>query len=231
MSLAPSRRGSGGGEKPGTGEGVDPAKTYLAGGGSVRDAAHVWRWMRFDVPLRVTGLSAIAIVWSAFQPEGVKALGLAMPFGAGAWIWLSLLWFATLAACVVFVRRVTRSASRPTWGALALEAPFFLVLNPFAEEVFFRGFAQLRLAGVVGPAPALLVVAVAFGFHHRLAGFTMPFLLWSTLGGLLFGAVLVHYSSLVPALFLHSAADVGIFIVGPWWTLRRRKVAPPGGGR
>ena len=186
-----------------------------------RDFAYVWRWMRLDLPLRIVPFAALPVVWSVVWGPGIGSLGLRIPYGPTAWIWIGLMAVAVFAACVVFVRKALDWSANSTPGAMALELPFFLIVNPFVEEILFRGFFQGRLATLTGFPVALVVVSLVFGFHHALAGFRLRFLLWATLGGLLFGSVAQHFSSIAPAILLHSAADLGIFLVGPWIAARR----------
>ena len=194
----------------------------LRGQPKQRDFAYVWRWMRLDLPLRIAPFVALPVAWSVAWGPGIESLGLRIPYGPTAWIWIGLLAVGVFAACVVFVRKALNWSASSTPGAMALELPFFLIVNPFAEEILFRGFFQGRLATLTGFPVALVVVSFVFGFHHALAGFRLRFLLWATLGGLLFGAVAQQFSSIAPAILLHSAADLGIFLVGPWIAARRR---------
>ncbi len=188
-----------------------------------RDFLYVWRWMRIDLPMRIVPFVALPVVWSLVWGSGLGSVGLHIPYGPTAWIWIALMAVAVFAACVVFVRKALNWSANSTPGAMALELSFFLIVNPFAEEILFRGFFQGRLATLTGFPVALVIVSLVFGFHHALAGFRLPFLLWATLGGFLFGAVAHHFSTIVPAILLHSAADLGIFLVGPWIAARRSR--------
>ncbi len=187
-----------------------------------RDFAYVWRWMRLDLPLRIVPFVALPVAWSVVWGSGIGTVGLQIPYGPTGWIWIGLLAVGVFAACVVFVRKALNWSASSTPGAMALELPFFLIVNPVAEEILFRGFFQSRLATLTGSPVALVVVSFVFGFHHAFAGFGWRFLLWATLGGLLFGTVAQQFSSIAPAILLHSAADLGIFLIGPWIAARRR---------
>ncbi len=191
-----------------------------------RTFEHVWRWFRIDVPARVLPLTAIPLIWALIWGGGLDSIGLSAGFAPWAWLPLLPLSIAVALVSAEFIRRQGASGSLATPGALALELPFFLALNPIAEELFFRGFAQGRLSELIGFVPALLIVAFVFGFHHALAGFQRPFLILATVGGLLFGATLLIYDSVLPAIALHIAADIGIFILGPWWSARSRRAIP-----
>lgn len=194
--------------------------------GPTRTFGHVWTWFRVDVPARVLPLTAIPLIWALIWGGGVDSVGLSA--GLPVWAWLPLVPLAIVVALVSaeFIRRQGAAGSRASPGALALELPFFLALNPIAEELFFRGLVQGRLSELIGFVPALLIVAFVFGFHHALAGFQRPFLILATGGGLLFGATLFIYDSVFPAIALHIAADIGIFILGPWWSARSRRAIP-----
>ena len=201
----------------------DDASGRTATAVSIRTGRSVWRWFRIDVPARVLPLIAIPLVWAVGWGGGVGAVGLKAEFPGWWWIAFGLLAVAVALVSTWFVVRQGGSGSQATPGALALELTFFLVLNPVAEELFFRGLAQRQLEGVVGFVPALLLVSVVFGFHHALAGFRRPFLILATVGGLLFGTVMAVYDSVLPAIGLHIAADIGIFVAGPWWAERRAR--------
>ena len=190
----------------------------------MRTGPEVWRWFRLDVPARVLPLTAIPLLWAVAWGGGVGAVGLKAEFPGWWWLTATVMAIVVVLVCVWFVVRQGGTGSRATMGALALELPFFLVLNPVAEELFFRGLAQRQLEGVIGFLPALVLVSVVFGFHHALAGFRRPFLILATVGGLLFGSVMAVYDSVLPAIGLHVAADIGIFVAGPWWAARSERV-------
>lgn len=202
--------------------GPDDASGRTATPISIRTGRSVWRWFRIDVPARVLPLIAIPLVWAVGWGGGVGAVGLNTDFSGWWWIGVALMGIAVVLVSTWFVVRHGGSGSRATPGALALELPFFLVLNPVAEELFFRGLVQRQLEGVAGFVPALLLVSVVFGFHHALAGFRRPFLILATAGGLLFGTVMAVYDSVLPAIAVHIAADIGIFVAGPWLAERGR---------
>ena len=184
----------------------------------------VWRWFRVDVPVRVLPLILIPLIWAIFWEGGVEAVGLTTHIQPQWWIPILLMAIVVFFVCVVFITKRGGVGSRPTAGALGLELPFYLILNPIAEELFFRGLLQRQVAEVIGLLPALLLVSVLFGFHHVLAGFKRPFLILATIGGLLFGAVMVACNSVLPSIALHVVADIGMFLVGPWWVSRSTMV-------
>ena len=87
------------------------------------------------------------------------------------------------------------------------------MLNPVAEELFFRGAAMFGLASLIGMPWAIVVTSLVFGLHHGLdRQFPRSFLVLGTLGGLLFGIAAAHFDSVVPAIVLHVAADAVIFV-------------------
>jgi membrane protease YdiL (CAAX protease family) len=124
------------------------------------------------------------------------------------------------------------------------------LLGPLAEEVLFRGFLLLWLVRMAGwrPWPALLVSAIAFGLAHAdnltsplfsigaswylgrpdLVGRVLtsilfndlPYVLMLSLGGVVFGWLVLRWGSLWPAVGLHSAINF-------WWLLLEGVEGPP----
>lgn len=95
-------------------------------------------------------------------------------------------------------------ASGPALALLALA-----VVPGFAEELFFRGLMQTRLATALGPWPAIAVTAAAFGALHLdpVQG-SLAFVV-----GLWLGWVTQRYASLWPAIAAHvvnNAVFVGL---------------------
>jgi membrane protease YdiL (CAAX protease family) len=84
-----------------------------------------------------------------------------------------------------------------TGPALAMVA--LAVVPGFAEELFFRGLMQTRLANALGPWPAIVVASAAFGALHLdpVQG-TVAFVV-----GMWLGWVTQRYESLWPAIAAH----------------------------
>ena len=128
--------------------------------------------------------------------------------------WLLTLLLAVGAGLVslAYRRWLWRPRAAPDRSALALELPFFVVLNPVAEELFFRGAALFGLANLVGMPWAIAITSVVFGVHHVLARFPVSFLVLGTLGGAMFGIMTAQFGSIVPAIVMHAAADLAVFV-------------------
>jgi sodium transport system permease protein len=84
----------------------------------------------------------------------------------------------------------------------------FVVVAGF-EELFFRGYLFSALRAGSGPAMAVIVSAVLFGFFHVLVtgAFGLERLLPSTLLGLVLGWVCLRSGSVLPAMLLHACYD------------------------
>ena len=169
--------------------------------------------MRWDVPTRIALLIAAPLVWIAVADIDPAAIGLTLGLGGLDWV-LVAVWSAGVALVTLTYRRwllPVRSASDRS--ALALELPFFGVLNPVAEELFFRGGAMFGLASLVGMPWAIAITSLVFGFHHQLdRRFPFSFLVLGTLGGAIFGIAAAMFGSIVPAIVLHAVADLVIFV-------------------
>lgn len=90
-----------------------------------------------------------------------------------------------------------------------------------AEELLFRGVvlaALVERAGL-GPWPAVLLAAVAFGACHYVEDPRIrPFVPWAVWEGVLLGAMFVATGSLLAVALAHAAHDVGGF----WLFARQR---------
>lgn len=192
---------------------------------SARTASQVWSWFKFDVPLRILPLMLLPLIWANVWGGGLQSIGINPDIALKWWLWTMLLAALVFGACLVFILGIGGRGSRPTNRALWLELPFYLFLNPVAEELFFRGWIQPQLGGIISGVPALVLVSIVFGFHHALAGFTRPFLILATIGGILFGVVTMSSGSVIPAIGLHISADIGLFLIGPWWLARAHRRA------
>ena len=169
--------------------------------------------MRWDVPTRIVFLIGAPLIWIAVAGIDPSAIGLRLGLAPLDWILIAL-WSVGVALVTLSYRRwlwpVRAVAGR---SALALDLPFFLVLNPVAEELFFRGAAMFGLASLIGMPWSIVVTSLVFGLHHGLdRQFPRSFLVLGTLGGLLFGIAAAHFDSVAPAIVLHVAADAVIFV-------------------
>ncbi len=197
---------------------------------SWRDA---WAWMRWDVPTRILLLIAVPLIWITVAGIDPAAIGLRLDIGLRDWLLIAALSLGAGLVSLAYRRWLWRPRAAPDRSALALELPFFAVLNPFAEELFFRGAAMFGLANLVGMPWAIAITSVVFGVHHALARFPVSFLILGTLGGALFGIVTAHFWSIVPAIIMHAAADVAIFVAAGhmaargWASDESPRVEPP----
>ena len=169
--------------------------------------------MRWDVPTRVAFLIGAPLIWIAVAGIDPSAIGLRLGLAPLDWILIAL-WSVGVALVTLSYRRwlwpVRAAGDR---SALLLNLPFFLVLNPVAEELFFRGAAMFGLANLIGMPWSIVVTSLVFGLHHGLdRQFPRSFLVLGTLGGLLFGIAAAHFESVAPAIVLHVAADAVIFV-------------------
>ena len=175
--------------------------------------------MRWDIPLRIFPLIAVPLAIVGFSSISTEQIGLADVQDDAWWIVMVALLVPVFLVSLLFSMRymVGYSFSK---AALPLEILFYLILNPVAEEMFFRGLAQSQLAYLLGTEISIIAVAFIFGFHHWLAGFSFKFLCLATVGGFVFGVISAGSGSILPAVLLHSAADLGLFIIGPWYAYR-----------
>lgn len=195
-----------------------------------RDA---WAWMRWDVPTRIVLLIAAPLIWIAVAGIDPSAIGLQLNLGLSDWLLTILLAAGAGLVSLAYRRWLWRPRAAPDRSALALELPFFAVLNPIAEELFFRGAALFGLANLVGMPWAIAITSVVFGVHHVLARFPVSFLILGTLGGAMFGIVTAHFWSIIPAIVMHAAADLAIFVAAglmarrAWPNGHSQAVEPP----
>ncbi|MCY4109491.1 MAG: hypothetical protein OXG11_10725, partial [Chloroflexi bacterium] len=85
-----------------------------------RDFPYVWRWMRIDLPMRIVPFVALPVVWSLVWGPGLGSVGLHIPYGPTAWIWIALMAVVVFAACVVFFPKALTGPATCTPGPLAL---------------------------------------------------------------------------------------------------------------
>lgn len=97
---------------------------------------------------------------------------------------------------------------RPTMLAFLAMA---VIAAPVSEEAAFRGYAMGILRKAFPPVASLIVVAVLFALAHLTQGFYLTKLTVYFLAGLMFGVTARRAASLVPAMVVHSAADLTFF--------------------
>jgi membrane protease YdiL (CAAX protease family) len=129
--------------------------------------------------------------------------------GAGV-IAAAALW--TVLASIV---RVPPNALPDTRGVPALTLAAILIVSviaaPLTEEMAFRGYAMGLLRRRFSPPSALLITSALFAAAHLTQGLYAPKLLVYFLAGLVFGLVALRTGSLLPAMVVHSFADLTFF--------------------
>jgi membrane protease YdiL (CAAX protease family) len=90
----------------------------------------------------------------------------------------------------------------------ALAVVSLAVVPGIAEELFFRGLMQTRLAATLGPWPAILVASAAFGgLHMDAVQGTVAFVV-----GVYLGWIAHHYGTIRPAIVAHVVNNA-VFLV------------------
>lgn len=170
-------------------------------------------------------LIALAAVALALGAEGRRLRDL-----FGPWRWSDLAWGALFLLILVvgffaatFVANLIVHGGAPPaatgalpqlplWAGLiaVFIAPASIALS---EEVVYRGYAQPRLQRHLGPAGALILVAVVFGVQH--AGFALTSapdvaarVLTTLLAGLVLGGLWLWLRRLMPLVLAHWGLDL-----------------------
>lgn len=173
--------------------------------------------MRWDVPTRIAFLIGAPLIWIVIAGVDPEALGFTIGLTSRDWILVGFWVVGVVLVSLAFRRWWWPVRAVPDRSALVLDLPFFVVLNPLAEELFFRGAAMFGLANLIGMPWSIVVTSIVFGFHHGLdRRFPFSFLVLGTMGGALFGIAAAHFGSIAPAIVLHAAADLVLFVAaGP----------------
>lgn len=172
----------------------------------------------------VIDIAALAAVGLAMRAEGRGLLDLFRP-----WRWVDLAWGALMLIILLvgflasnFAANLivyggappipTSAPSVPLWvGVVAiLIAPFTIAL---AEEAVYRGYAQPRLAGRIGTALALVIVAIVFGIQHIGFALSSPAdvaakVLTTLFAGLILGALMLWMRRIAPLVLAHWGLDL-----------------------
>ncbi len=152
-----------------------------------------------------------------------------------AWFWLmplGVILSAAVTGLLVYLLgwRITTGVAYqhegdPVWGVAMLVwlTAFSILVGPFAEEVFWRGYVQSTLTRLVPPALAIVIQAALFGLIHfrPVLGFMQ-----ASLFGLIFGLWCYRRKTLLPAILMHVAIN-GVALTNNWerWLeLRQIKV-------
>lgn len=169
----------------------------------------------------------------------MKAEGGSLGALIGRWRWIDLAWGALMLLIITigfFLSNYaanlivyggappfsTETPSVPLWlGLIALiVAPATIAL---AEEALYRGYAQPRLAGRIGTAFSLIIVAAIFGVQH--IGFALGStedvlakVLTTAFTGVILGALMLWMKRIMPLVLGHWGLDV-LFLGLPMFAL------------
>lgn len=178
-------------------------------------------------PLVMAGVLALllGVLSGRFGPRaGAEARRALMPLGRVAprvWAWSLIagaLGIAAIAGLWITLGEVVpvkpnllpdvAAYPKPTLLAFLLMG---IIAAPLTEEIAFRGYAMGLVRQVMPPAAALVVVSAMFALVHLTQGFYPTKLTVYFLAGLMFGFTAWRAGSLVPAMVVHSAADLTFF--------------------
>lgn len=82
-----------------------------------------------------------------------------------------------------------------------------VILQPFCEEVFFRGFLLEKLTTFGGPVVAVIITSVLFGVSHLSYTYAYTAVLAGILG-VLFSLVVLKTKNLYSAIFAHTVINI-----------------------
>lgn len=140
---------------------------------------------------------------------------------AAAWTWslvAGACGIAALAGLWITLGELTRMRPNLLPSIAGVPKPTviaFLIMGiiaaPLSEEAGFRGYAMGLVRRVMPDAWALFVVSILFALVHLTQGLYPTKLLVYLLAGLMFGYTAWRTGSLLPAMVVHSAADLTFF--------------------
>lgn len=172
----------------------------------------------------IVDIAALAVVALAMRAEGSNLRAFFKP-----WKWVDLAWGALMLVLLTVGFLISNFAANlivyhgappvsgevpsvPLWvGIVAvLIAPFTIAV---AEEAVYRGYAQARLAGHIGTAVSLILVAVVFGIQH--IGFALGSpeaiaskVLTTLFAGIILGALMLWMKRIAPLVLAHWGFDL-----------------------
>jgi hypothetical protein len=92
-----------------------------------------------------------------------------------------------------------------TPASLTFFAIVAIVLAPFFEELFFRGFVQPLLSRTFGTVAGILITAGLFGALHGFEySWVWQYALFISLAGAVFGWLRARTNSIVPSTVMHG---------------------------
>jgi membrane protease YdiL (CAAX protease family) len=123
------------------------------------------------------------------------------------------------------LRRADLASALAGWGVTSARLPsLFAVMllgNAFAEELFWRGWAQRRVPGIQGRARQVLLTSALYSAYHALTvavltrSVAATALITATIlgAGLIWGWLRERYDHVWPALLGHAGATIGYMTV------------------
>ena len=97
---------------------------------------------------------------------------------------------------------------------LSMMAFFVVVVGPFAEEVFFRGYILPGLAHKAGTAGSLIISSMIFGFAHVTLSTVIPTFVMGLVLGLLYLRTRSVLSCTIAHGIVNGMAFMGLVMVG-----------------
>jgi membrane protease YdiL (CAAX protease family) len=195
---------------------------WKAGGLPGRSTSGPWAYLAFSVLISGSLLGIVLWLLRYFENQGSTAIGL--PFKPGAWkpVALGTLLGAIPIGLIVWLA-VTFGYGTVTFSGASIGAlfggllPMALTLFVLAawEEVFLRGYLFRQLSLGINPTAAVVVSGMLFGLLHAgNPGANWQGLLYTALGGMLMGLVLLRSGSLWLLIGYHfgwNVTSAGVF--------------------
>ena len=196
-----------------------------------------WRWMWWDLPVRLLPLAAAPIAFMAVSGTAPAALGLAEQHLARDLLLAipcGLVGFGIAAAFAEYLSRRARRWFVPDRADLLLQTAYYVLPNAAVEEWFFRGFLQGTLSRWWQlPWLGFLAATLVFGAYHLLGRWGWRPVAGATVAGFVLGLLYLWQpppASLLLPVIVHAFITAGFLSVGPYliftWRRSRGKIRP-----
>ncbi len=195
-------------------------------------------WAAMVMPFVLAALVAFLAGRIGPNGEARRAMVPLAPVSGRAWAWslaagaAGVVAAAALWTVMATIVRVPPNLLPDLKGVpLTTAVPMLLVsiaAAPLSEEIAFRGYAMTLLRRRFSPTTALVITSIIFAAAHLTQGLYAPKLLVYFLAGLAFGYVALRTGSLLPAMVVHSLADLTFFTL-VWSHDAGRKLLSEGG--
>ena len=197
-------------------------------------------WAALVMPFVLASLVAFLAGrgWPAKGAEARRKLVPLAPVSRRAWIWslaggvAAVIAAAALWTVMATIVRVPPNVLPDVRGLpLTTVIPMLvvsIVAAPLSEEIAFRGYAMNLLRRRFSPVAALILTSLLFAAVQLTQGLYAPKLIVYFLAGLAFGFVALRTGSLLPAMAVHSCADLTFFTL-VWSHDAGRKLISEGG--